>query len=92
VLAADWILAFFVDAGNVWFGPRNPGDPDGRFRFPSVVRELGVGSGVGLRVAWEYIIIRLDLAFKVHDPIRRGTFLPGRLEHSLIHFGIGHAF
>ena len=25
VLAADWMGVLFTDAGNVWFGPRNPG-------------------------------------------------------------------
>ncbi len=95
VLAADWILALFTDAGNVWFGPRNPGfggDPDGRFRVGDFYKEFGVGSGLGLRLAWEYLIARLDFAVKVHDPLpgQDGLFPDGlRLEP---HFGIGHAF
>ncbi len=92
VLAADWIAAFFTDAGNVWFGPRNPGTRDGRFRFDSFYREVGVGTGVGLRLAWDYLVVRLDLAVKVHDPVRRGTLFPDGLRNPLLHFGIGHAF
>ncbi|WP_457652752.1 BamA/TamA family outer membrane protein [Rhodocaloribacter sp.] len=92
VLKANWIAAFFTDAGNVWFGPRNPGTREGRFRFDSFYRELGVGSGVGLRIAWEYLILRLDLAVKVHDPVRQGELLPDGLRNPLLHFGIGHAF
>lgn len=100
VLAADWIGVLFVDAGNVWFGPRNPGfgeevpaDRDGRFRFDSFYRQIGVGSGVGLRAAWEYLILRLDFGVKVFDPHRRHDgLLPGGLGEIQPHFGIGHAF
>ena len=93
ILAADWMAVAFTDAGNVWFGPRNPGDPQGRFRFSSFYREFGVGSGVGLRIAWEYLIVRFDLGFKIYDPARRGDgVLPDGLRNLTPHFGIGHTF
>ncbi|HEX7069160.1 MAG TPA: BamA/TamA family outer membrane protein, partial [Rhodothermales bacterium] len=86
LLAANWIGAAFVDAGNYWFGPRNPGDSDGRFRFDRFYRELGVGSGLGLRVAWEYLIIRFDVAYRVYDPVRRELgLLPDGLREPTFH-------
>ena len=93
VLAANWVGATFVDAGNVWFGPRNPGDAAGRFEFSDVLSEIGVGTGVGIRFVWDYLIVRLDLAYRVHDPLpqQRGLF-PDGLRRPQIHFGIGHAF
>ena len=91
VLAADWIVAFFGDAGNVWFGPRNPGDDAGRFRVDRFIQEMGVGAGLGLRLAWEYLIVRLDLAYKVHDPALENGFSRA-FESPRLHFGIGHAF
>ena len=92
-LGADWVAALFVDAGNVWFGPRNPGPPEGRFRFDRFYRQIGVGAGVGLRLAWDYLILRLDAAYKVHDPLAPGRGLFTRnLRRPRLHFGIGHAF
>lgn len=92
VLAADWILAFYGDAGNVWFGPRNPGDDAGHFKFSSFYKEIGIGTGFGLRLAWDYLILRLDLAYRVHDPALRGAFLDNAFKESRLHFGIGHTF
>ena len=92
VFAADWILTFFGDAGNVWFGPRNTGDADGRFHLTSFYREIGVGGGFGLRLAWEYLILRLDLAYRVHDPALSGVSTRSVRGGPRVHFGIGHAF
>ena len=92
VFAADWILTFFGDAGNVWFGPRNPGNSDGRFRFDSFYREIGVSGGFGLRFAWEYLILRLDLAYRIYDPSLDGEFVNNAFRGPKLHFGIGHAF
>lgn len=99
-LAAEWISAVFADAGNVWFGPSNPGfdtstngGPSGRFNVGTAWKEIGVGSGLGLRVAWEYLIIRFDLAYKIYDPAQQSSgLLPERLSKPVLHFGIGHAF
>ena len=92
VFAADWILTFFGDAGNVWFGPRNPGNSDGRFRFNTFYREIGVSGGFGLRFAWEYLILRLDLAYRIYDPTLDGDFVNNAFRGPRLHFGIGHAF
>jgi outer membrane translocation and assembly module TamA len=93
VLAANWMGAAFVDAGNVWFGPRNPGNQAGRFEFDDFLSEIGVGTGVGVRFVWSYLIVRLDLAYRVHDPVpqQQGLF-PDGLRRPQLHFGIGHAF
>lgn len=100
VLAAEWIFALFTDAGNIWLGPRNPGvdaatsgDEDGLFRVQNLYREFGVGSGLGIRIAWEYFIARIDLGYKVYDPSRavRGIY-PDGFSEPVLHFGIGHTF
>ena len=99
-LGADWIMATFADAGNVWFGPRHPGfpttDPDsptGRFVLRRVFKESGMGSGLGLRIAWPYLIARVDVAWRVYDPTtpERG-FWPNGLDDWVAYFRFGHAF
>ncbi len=90
VFKADWIMAFFADAGNTWYGPRHPGDDRGVFQVQDLAQELGIGSGVGVRIAWQYLIVRLDLAFRIRDPAE-GFFAEGAFSPKL-HFGIGQAF
>ncbi len=93
VLATDWLGATFVDAGNVWFGPRNPGDPAGRFQATSFLSEIGIGAGVGLRLSWDYLIVRLDLAYRMYDPLPLNEgFLEDGTASPQLHFGIGHTF
>ena len=99
-LTAEWIFAFFTDVGNVWFGPRNPGfrnleegDPTGQFAFGRFYKEMGVGSGLGLRVAWEYLVLRFDLAYRVYDPaLPDAGLFPKGLKNPTPYFGIGHTF
>ncbi len=90
LFAADWSLALFSDAGNVWFGPRNPTDA-GRFRAGEFYDEIAVGAGVGLRVGWDFLILRFDLGWQVHSPVP-GTGLFPEGNRPLFHFGIGQAF
>ena len=99
-LGADWITAFFADAGNVWFGPRHPGfpaanpdSPTGHFALRHVFKESGVGGGLGLRVAWPYLIARVDVAWRLYDPaLANQGFLPGGSGDWVAYFRFGHAF
>ncbi|MEX2602481.1 MAG: BamA/TamA family outer membrane protein [Balneolaceae bacterium] len=96
LLSADWYLAGFSDAGNVWYGPRNSFHDqdnvnileDGKFYFDRFYRQIAVSSGFGVRMDWEYIVARFDFAFRVHD------LQLGWLENRNMYFsfGIGHSF
>ncbi len=67
--------AIFVDAGNVWLWQsetvNESDDPqldDGVFRLNSFLDELAVGAGIGIRVDFSFLILRLDGAWKLFNP------------------------
>lgn len=96
LLGANWIASWFVDAGNVWYGPQNDfrdrSDVDqleqGRFKFDNFYNQIAVSSGLGLRLDWEYVVVRFDFAFRAHD-LDLGWFNNRDMN---FHFGIGHSF
>ena len=64
--------AAFVDAGNVWL--LNDDETLGqKFSFDTAWKEIAIGSGIGLRIDIEYIVLRLDVA----TPLRRAYFNEG---------------
>ena len=100
LVGANWILALFTDAGNVWFGPRHPGfpnmtegSPTGRFALNTFMSEIGIGSGFGVRISWEYLIARFDLAYRIRDPaLPEAGFASGGLRDPTAYFRFGHTF
>ncbi|MCH8567650.1 MAG: BamA/TamA family outer membrane protein [Balneolales bacterium] len=88
-LSTNWILAAFADFGNVWLGPRNEID-EGKFSLETFWEEIALSSGIGLRLDWEFVILRLDLAYRINDLGNEpGTNI---LQRRMFHFGIGHSF
>ena len=95
--------AFFVDAGNVWLLRPDKSVPNGDFALSRFYREIAVGTGIGLRFDFSFLLIRFDLGTKVYDPgrqpqdrwaimnifRRRSVFTPGQ---STLNFGIGYPF
>lgn len=60
--------AVFADAGNVWLHKSNPAASESPFRVSSALRELAVGSGLGVRLDVSFFILRFDLAFPLRKP------------------------
>ena len=60
--------ALFVDAGNIWALRKYEDRFNFLFRFDSFYRELGIGSGFGFRYDFGFFKLRLDAAWKMHDP------------------------
>ncbi|TVQ12770.1 MAG: outer membrane protein assembly factor [Balneolaceae bacterium] len=88
-LSTNWGLAIFSDFGNIWYGPRSDFS-EGKFRFDQFFNEIAVGGGLGLRLDWEFVIFRIDLAYRIHD-LQDGWFQAGFNDY-FIHFGLGHTF
>ena len=84
--------AAFADAGNVWaYGEEGA---DEVFSFDSI----GLDWGLGLRLNMDFILLRLDAGFRLHDPGRaagerwvqpRQWFASNGMA---IHFGVGYPF
>ena len=60
--------ALFVDAGNIWAIRKYEDRFNFLFRLDSFYKELGIGYGFGLRYDFGFFKLRLDAAWKMHDP------------------------
>lgn len=93
-----WVVeaGLFIDMGNIWTIRDYPSQPYGAFRFKNFYKELAAAYGVGMRLDFNYFLIRLDLGMKAHNPAINEEPWPlihprwGR-DRSL-HFSIGYPF
>jgi len=63
--------ALFTDVGNIWnWKPINNSDSaiGSNFELNSFYKELAYGAGTGLRLDFNYFLIRLDWSYRIHDP------------------------
>ncbi len=60
--------AIFLDAGNVWLVNKNEALPGGEFKATEFMRQLAIGSGLGLRVDVSFFVLRLDLGIPLRKP------------------------
>jgi len=60
--------ALFTDIGNVWLLKKTAGPSEEIFNLGKLAKDLAVGAGAGLRVDFNFFVIRFDYAYKVKDP------------------------
>lgn len=60
-------VAVFADAGNIWLINDDPQRPGAKFS-KEFLSEIAVGAGVGLRLDFSILILRLDLAMPLRVP------------------------
>ncbi|GAB2634577.1 BamA/TamA family outer membrane protein [Belliella aquatica] len=94
--------AFFVDIGNSWTFEEDPTRPGADFKFDRFYKELAVGTGIGLRMDFDFLVLRLDMGVKAVDPARPegqrfilGNFFKGFLGEpgqTVFNIGIGYPF
>ena len=82
--------AIFVDAGNIWTIRKYDDQPNGQFRFDTFMKQIAVAYGVGLRLNFDYFVIRLDMGMKAVNP----AYTTSREHFPLVHpnFSRDHAF
>lgn len=87
--------AAFVDAGNIWLLRNDPDRPGGQLRGKTFLRDIALGTGVGLRVDLGMIVIRGDLGYGLHAPYYTGTnhyFNIAFRKAFAFHLAIGYPF
>ena len=91
-------LAAYIDAGNIW--TRNVSDERykaGNFDFSRFYKEIAVSYGLGLRLDFDFFLLRLDTGFKAYNPqekkSRRWAITrPNFKDNFALHFAVGYPF
>lgn len=60
--------AAFVDAGNIWLLKKDELRPGGKLEGKTFLRDVALGTGIGLRYDLSMLVIRGDLGFGLHAP------------------------
>lgn len=93
-----WVveLGAFIDVGNIWTIKNYENQPYGLFRFGEFYKQLAAAYGLGIRLDFNYFLLRFDLGMKAHNPAHGEE--PWPLIHprwhrdSAFHFSIGYPF
>jgi outer membrane protein insertion porin family len=62
--------AVYTDIGNIWNIRNTELDPAAGFKFDKLYKDIAVAVGTGIRMDFNYFIIRIDYALKMKDPTR----------------------
>ena len=90
--------AVFVDAGNIWTLRNYAEQPGGQFRFNSFYRQIALAYGLGLRLNFDYFILRFDLGMKAVNPAYETSrehyplLYPNFKRDFAFHFAVGLPF
>lgn len=90
--------AVFIDAGNIWTIKNYKEQPGGQFKFGEFYKQLAVSYGLGLRVNFDYFIVRLDFGMKAISPAYTNKkehfpmLYPNVNRDLAIHFAVGMPF
>ncbi len=60
--------AVFVDAGNIWTLRNYKEQPGGQFKFNEFYKQIAVAYGLGIRLNFDYFILRFDMGMKAVNP------------------------
>jgi outer membrane protein insertion porin family len=92
--------ALFTDMGNIW-RIKDDGRKDAQFKWSSFYEQIALGTGVGIRLNLDFLILRLDASLPIFDPREplgnRNVFYKyadlGLLwKNTIFNFGVGYPF
>ena len=90
--------AVFADAGNIWM-LKDDGTPTGHesvIRWDTFGQSIAANWGVGVRLNFGFMLLRVDMGMKVHDPVRENKWVGPdqwlKRDGYALHFGVGYPF
>jgi outer membrane protein assembly factor BamA len=87
--------AIFIDAGNIWNVLDDVEDQRATFSNFSSLKDIAIGSGVGLRYDFSFFVFRFDVGFKTYDPSYRDEnrwFNDYNFSNAVYNIGINYPF
>ncbi len=60
----------FSDIGNIWLARKNDDMPNAEFALNRFLKEFAIDVGIGLRLDFNFLILRIDYALPIYDPSR----------------------
>jgi len=97
--------ALFIDGGNIWTVNEDNGRLGSQFKLSEFWKEIAIGTGIGFRFNFSFLIVRLDMATPIRDPSLspKGRWVLKNLtvkqeekswitENFIFNFGIGYPF
>ena len=90
--------ALFVDAGNIWTLREYEVQPGGEFKIGEFWKQLAVSYGLGIRLNFDFFIVRFDMGMKAVNPAfetRREhlpLLYPNLSRDFAFHFAVGLPF
>ncbi len=90
--------AAFIDAGNIWTIKDYKDQPGGQFRFDEFWKQIAVSYGLGLRLNFNFFILRFDAGMKAVNPVYTNSRQHFPIVHPsfkrdfTFHFAVGMPF
>lgn len=88
--------AAFLDAGNVWLLRKDEARPNAEFSLNHFFDSIALGTGVGIRYDFSFLVLRLDWGIALHVPYDTGKSgyynIPRFKDGMGLHFAIGYPF
>jgi outer membrane protein assembly factor BamA len=92
--------AVFIDAGNIWLANEDPDRPGAKFT-KNFLKELAIGTGVGIRFDITLFVIRFDVGIPLKEPWKENPWLLNQIrlgkaewrrENIMYNIAIGYPF
>lgn len=94
-VSGPWNLAIFTDAGNIWNALDNTEDENMTFNGWSSLKDIAIGTGLGIRYDFSFFVVRCDLGYKTYNPskeIGNQWFREWNLSKTVLNVGINYPF